>query len=246
MVTILGVKATWLGHGSFKLETSSGRIVYLDPWIEGNPVCPIKLADITKADIVCVTHGHIDHIGDSIRITKKTGAVFIGTPELGFFAQKSGIPEEGGEICALNIGGSCTIEGMEVIMTDAVHTSDIMVSETETVTGSGACGYVIVTEDNVSVYFAGDTGVFGDMRLIADLYAPQLAIVPVGGKYNMGVREAAYAAHLGRPRVFIPMHYGAFPDQEADLERLRELVRALAPATELVILKPGEPYAFPQ
>jgi len=246
MVTILGVIATWLGHGSFKLETSSGKTVYLDPWIEGNPACPIKLADITKADIVCVTHGHIDHIGDSIKIAKKTGAVFIGTPELGFFAKKNGIPEEGGELCSLNIGGSCTVKGIEVTMTDAVHTSDIMVSETETVTGSGACGYVLATEDGTNVYFAGDTGVFGDMKLIADLYTPQLAIMPVGGKYNMGVKEAAYAAHLVKPRVFIPMHYGTFPDQQANLGRLSDLVKTLAPSTELIVLKPGESYNYPR
>jgi len=240
----LGVNATWLGHGSFKLETSSGKIIYLDPWIDGNPACPIKLSDINQADIICVTHGHIDHIGDSIKIAKKTGAVFISTPELGFFARKNGIPDEGGELCPLNIGGSLTIRGTRVIMTNAVHTSDIMVSDTEEVAGSGSCGYVLVNEDDVRVYFAGDTGVFGDMRLIADLYVPQLAVMPVGGKYNMGVREAAYAAHLIRPKVFIPMHYGTFPDQKADLQELRDLLKAFAPFTNLIVLIPGESFNY--
>lgn len=240
----MGVKVTWLGHGSFKLETASGKIVYLDPWIDGNPACPVKLCDITRADIVCVTHGHIDHMGDSIRIVKKTGAVFIGTPELGFFARKNGVPDEGGDLCPLNIGGSSTIRGIEVIMTNAIHTSDIMVSQFEEVVGSGACGYVLSTGDDVRVYFAGDTGVFGDMRLIADLYVPQLAIMPVGGKYNMGIREAAYAASLMRPKVFIPMHYDAFPDQKADVEELRELVKVVAPFTDLIILKPGESFSY--
>ena len=240
----MGVKVTWLGHGSFKLETSSGQVVYLDPWIDGNPACPVRLGDITQANIVCVTHGHIDHIGDSIKIVKKTGAVFIGTPELGFFARKNGIPDEGGDLRPLNIGGSSTVRGIKVIMTDAAHTSDIMVNETEEATGSGACGYVLVTEDDARVYFAGDTGVFGDMRVIADLYGPQLAIMPVGGKYTMGVREAAYAAHLVRPRVFIPMHYGTFPDQEADMEELRELLNVMAPSTNLIILEPGETFDF--
>jgi L-ascorbate metabolism protein UlaG (beta-lactamase superfamily) len=246
MVNILSFKLTWLGHGSFKLETSTGKIIYLDPWIEGNPACPIKIADITQADIVCVTHGHIDHIGDSVKIVKKTGATFIGTPELGFFARRNGIPEEGGELCTLNIGGSAIVRGIKIIMTNAVHTSDIMVSETEEEVGSGACGYILVIEDDVRVYFAGDTGVFGDMRLIADLYNPHLAIVPVGGKYNMGVREAAYAAFLLRPKFLIPMHYGTFPDQEADLKRLSELINALAPTIELVILKPGNSYTYAQ
>ncbi len=240
----MGAKVTWLGHGSFRLETAQGKIVYLDPWIDGNPACPIKLSDITRADIVCVTHGHIDHIGDSIEIVKKTGAVFISTPELGFFARKNGIPEEGGELCPLNIGGSSTVSGIKVIVTNAVHTSDIMVSDTEEVVGSGACGYVLVTEDDVRVYFAGDTGVFGDMRLIADLYAPQLAIMPVRGKYNMGVREAAYAAYLMKPKVFIPMHYGTFPDQKADLEELNDLVKMMTPFTNLIILEPGESFNY--
>lgn len=235
---------TWLGHGSFKLETSTGKVVYLDPWIKENPACPIKLTDVTRADVVCVTHGHIDHIGDSIEIVKRTGAVFVGTPELGFFAQKRGILNEGGELCSLNIGGSANIRGIKVIMTNAVHTSDIMVSDTEEVAGSGACGYVLVTEDKIPIYFAGDTGVFTDMRIISDLYSPQVAIMPVGGKYNMGVSEAAYAAHLVKPKIFIPMHYGAFPDQEADLEKLRGLMESWAPATDLVILKPGESFVY--
>ena len=159
--------------------------------LEGNPSCPLELKDISKADIVCVTHGHIDHIGDSIEIVKKIDAIFIGTPGLGFFANTSGIPDEGGELCPLNIGGSVKIEDIKVIMTNAVHTSDIMINEKEEVVGSGACGYVIITEDNKSIYFSGDTGVFMDMKIISDLYSPEVAIMPIGGKYTMGVSEAA-------------------------------------------------------
>ena len=240
----MGVRLTWLGHGSFKLETSSGVVVYLDPWIRGNPACPIRIEEVTEADIVCVTHGHIDHIGDSIEITKRTGAVFIGIPELGFFARRNGIPDEGGELLTLNIGGSATVEDVRIVMTNAVHTSDIMVSDTEEVVGSGACGYVLMTDDDTRVYFAGDTGVFYDMKVISDLYSPQVAIMPVGGKYNMGVREAAYATYLIKPEVFIPMHYGTFPDQTADLEMLKELVGAVAPITSVVVLKPGETFTY--
>ena len=240
----MGVKITWIGHGSFKVETETQKIIYLDPWIKGNPVSKLSLDSITKADIVCVTHGHIDHIGDSIEIVKKTGAVFIGTPELAFYAQKCGVPTEGGDLCPLNIGGSCVVKGIKIIMTNAVHTSDIMVSEKDVVAGSGSCGYIIVTEGNVRIYFAGDTGVFGDMRLISDLYKPDIAIMPVGGKYNMGIREAAYAAYLVKPEIFIPMHYGTFPDQKADVEELKKMVSVWAPFTKVVVLNPGESFEY--
>ncbi|RLE41680.1 hypothetical protein DRJ16_05890 [Candidatus Woesearchaeota archaeon] len=142
------------------------------------------------------------------------------------------------------MGGSAKIKGIEIIMTNAVHTSDIMIGPAEEVVGSGACGYILVTEDEIRIYFAGDTGVFSDMKIIADLYSPQIAIMPIGGKYNMGVREAAYATYLIKPDVFIPMHYGTFPDQMADLNKLRNLVKVMAPATKLIILKPGETYNY--
>lgn len=241
---ILSVKITWIGHGSFKIETETNKIIYLDPWIEGNPVCNIKLDFIVRADIICVTHGHIDHIGDSIEIAKKTGGTLISTPEICFYAQKKGIPRDGGALCPLNIGGSCVIKGVKVIMTNAAHTSEIMISESDFTAGSGACGYVIITEGGVRIYFAGDTGVFGDMKIISDLYAPHIAIMPIGGKYNMGIREAAYAAHLMKPEILIPMHYGTFPDQEADISELKKLVNTLAPFTRVMALKPGETFEY--
>ncbi|MBS7609911.1 metal-dependent hydrolase [Candidatus Bathyarchaeota archaeon] len=243
----MGLMMRWIGHGSFMLETSMGRVIFLDPWLDGNPASTMKLKDITKADIVCVTHGHVDHLGDSIEIVRKTGAVFVSTPEICFFAQKKGIPLGGkdGGICALNIGGSAIIRGVEVIMTNAVHTSDIMISEVEETVGSGACGFILVSEDGIRVYFAGDTGVFSDMEIIGRLYSPHVAIMPVGGKYNMGIREAAYASHLIRPDAFIPMHYGTFPDQRADIRALSELLKYLAPATKLIVLKPGESVSYP-
>ena len=127
-----------------------------------------------------------------------------------------------------------------MIMANAVHTSDIMISDSEAVVGSGACSYIITSEDEPSLYFAGDTGVFMDMQIIADLYSPEVAILPIGGKYTMGVVEAAYAAQLLKPKTFIPMHFATFPDQEVDLKRLRILLDIRAPATDLVVLKPGE------
>jgi len=240
----MGVRIKWLGHASFQVVTDSGRHIYLDPWIRENPVCPIKMDDITRADIVCATHGHPDHLGESIEIIKKTKGILICSPEIGVFAQNKGIPYDGENSYPMNIGGSVKIDGIEVVMTNAVHTSDTW-EEGRLVTGSGACGYIIVTDEDVRIYFAGDTGLFGDMELIGQLYAPQIAMLPVGGKYNMGSREAAFAAHLIRADVLIPMHYGTFPNQTANLEELQNYLRVLAPMTRVKALKVGEVLRYP-
>jgi len=239
----MGVNIRWLGHASFQVVTDSGRHIYLDPWIKDNPVCPIKLKDIDKADIVCATHGHPDHFGDSIEIVKKLGGVLICSPELGVIAEKKGIPYDGNNSYPLNIGGSVKIKGIEVIMTNAVHTADTWEAG-ELVTGSGASGYVIVSDDGVSIYFAGDTALFGDMKLIGQIYAPHIAILPVGGKYNMGVREAAFAASFISPHIVIPMHYGTYPTQKADINELVNYAGILAPRTKIVSLNVGEEYKY--
>ena len=239
----MGITVRWLGHASFLITTDSGRRIFLDPWVKENPVCPIRFEDIDKADIVCVTHGHPDHLGDAIEIVKKVGGVLICSPELGLIAEKKGIPYDGQNSYPMNIGGSVRIKDVEVIMTNAVHTTDTW-EKGELVTGSGACGYVIIGE-GVRTYFAGDTGLFGDMKLIGEMYAPHVAILPVGGKYNMGVREAAFAASFLRPDTVIPMHHGTYPDQKADIDELIEYIKVLAPRTRVAALKVGEEYKHP-
>jgi len=235
----LTTKIKWLGHASFEIITNKGSIIYLDPWINGNPVCPIKLEEIEKADIVCVTHGHPDHLGDGIEIAKKTKAKFICSPEIGKYAEMAGIPYDKENSIPLNIGGSAEINGISITMVPAVHSSDTWI-EGKMYPGSGACGYVIKTEDNVRIYFAGDTGLFGDMRLIGEVYAPHIAILPVGGKYNMGIREAAIASSFLSPEIVIPMHYGTYPNQMANIDEFIKLVNTLAPKTKVLVPKCGE------
>lgn len=236
---------TWLGHGSWKMTTSQGTIIYLDPWITDNPACPITLGDIDEANIVCVTHGHSDHLGNAIEIVLDTGATLVTLPEVAAYCDNHGIPYDDNGGC-VHTGGSVKQEDVRIHAVFALHSSDIMgqeyVTEGQLMPGSGTCGMILTPDDGTSVYFAGDTGVFGDMELIGKLYRPKVAVLPIGGKYTMGVREAAYAMELLDSQILIPGHYDTFPGQEADTDELIRQMTVRCPRAEAVILDPGESY----
>jgi L-ascorbate metabolism protein UlaG (beta-lactamase superfamily) len=236
---------TWLGHGSWRMNTPQGTVLYLDPWIRGNPACPISIEQVDRADIVCVTHGHSDHLGNAIEIVKKTNAVLVTLPEVAAYCDRQGIPYDDRGGC-LHTGGSVRQNNVQIYAVFALHTSDIWEGggdqEERVVAGSGACGMVVEAEGAPTIYFAGDTGIFGDMALIGKLYQPEISILPIGGKYTMGVREAAYAIEMLGSRVLIPGHYNTFPNQQADLGELCRQVAVRAPHTKVVPLKPGETY----
>lgn len=234
-------KITWLGHASVAVEFDE-HVVYFDPWLEQNPVCKVKLKDISKASAVCVTHGHDDHIGDSLELVRRTGATLICTPELGFYAELKGL-REAKDVYALNVGGSWFASGFVITMVPAVHTSEIMGEgwvKGPIQPGAGTVGFVLAIEGGAIIYFSGDTGVFGDMAIIRDLYRPDVAILAVGGKYNMGYREAAYAVSLLLPDYVIPTHYGTFQNQPLDIEKLKAEMAIRAPGVKLVGLRPSE------
>jgi L-ascorbate metabolism protein UlaG (beta-lactamase superfamily) len=239
-------KITWLGHASVKVE-GADSVVFFDPWIDGNPACSLKIDEIKRADAVCVTHGHNDHIGDSIEIVKRTKAPLICSPEIGFYAEKYGVTYDKGSI-PLNVGGSWETDRFTITMVNAVHTSDIMGQEWKEngiiMPGSGSVGYVIEFKGGPSIYYGGDTGVFGDMAIIRDLYSPEVAVLPAGGKYNMGVREAGYAASLIHPKFFLPIHYDTFPNQTLDLGRLEAEIVVRAPHVKLVRWRPSETFEY--
>ncbi|MFC1694325.1 metal-dependent hydrolase [Candidatus Latescibacterota bacterium] len=241
-------KITWLGHASVKVEFKE-LVFYFDPWIEANPACNLKLEDIKKATAVCVTHGHLDHIGDSIEIVKQTGAKFVCHPGVSWYANKYGIKDGSENSHPLAAGGSWITDNFTIKMVQAVHTSDIMcegfkVDESIEI-GSGSVGFVLHLKDGPTIYFSGDTDVFGDMAIIRDLHCPQIAILTAGGRYNMGYREAAYATALLQPEYVITTHHGTWPpDQMLDFDQLEAEMKVRSPKANLVRIKPGESFEY--
>jgi len=221
-------KITWLGHAAFKVEIAD-KVVLVDPWLDGNPTSPVKASEITKADIIYVTHDHGDHLGDAMSICKRTNATFVGTFELGNYAQSEGVKN----IVGLNIGGSVDIKGIRIHVVHAFHTAS-----------KGAPTGAVIEGEGKSVYHAGDTGVFGDMQIIGELYKPDVALIPIGGYYTMGALEAAEAVRLIEPKVVIPMHYRTFPVLAQSADEFVKLVSEKAHKVKVVVLKPGESYQF--
>ena len=227
----------WLSHAGFIVSTPGGKTIIIDPWITENPLCPIKLDDITTANIVLVTHDHFDHAGNAVDIVNKTGATLVAQPEtVNRFKKDLGLSDEriifGG--FGMNIGGSATIDGITITMTQAFHSSE---------TGSPS-GYIIKLEDGTTIYHAGDTGIFESMRLLGELYSIDLALLPIGSAFTMDPYQAAKALTLLKPKRVIPMHYKTFPILEQSADSFVELAKKEAPEVEVVVLQPGEEYSW--
>ena len=229
-----GGTVTWLGHASFLIQSPRGVRVAVDPFIEHNPKFP-KGFDLGKVDVVAGTHGHADHFGDdAIGLGKKTGATVVGIYELGLYAGSRGVEKTSG----MNKGGQQTVAGVEFRMVAADHSAGAAGGGGVLYTGE-PCGYVMTFEDGFRIYHAGDTNVFSDMALIGELYAPDLALLPIGDFYTMGPREAAKACELlAVPRV-VPMHFGTFPVLTGTPDALRAELARRTLATEVIELAPG-------
>ena len=236
--TVKRVRITWLGHSAFRFDTPGGKVVLIDPWVE-NPRAPQSAREIPHVDVILVTHGHSDHLGNTIEIARRTGAKVIAVHELALFLQKAGVSSAEG----MNKSGTLSVDGLTVTMVDAKHSSGIE-SGPDIFPGSDPAGFVITFENRLRVYHAGDTGVFLDMKLIGELYKPDVAILPIGGLYTMGPLEAAKACALLRPRTIIGMHYGTFPALTGTPAELRKL---LAPdqRKRVKTLEPGVPADLP-
>jgi L-ascorbate metabolism protein UlaG (beta-lactamase superfamily) len=226
-----GIKLTWLGHATFRVETPGGKTILIDPWVMGNPMCPEKEKSVGKVDVMLCTHGHFDHIGDAVEIAKKHHPKVVGIPELCGWLEKKGVKQT----AEMNKGGTQTVDDIKVTMVHADHSCGIKDGD-ELVYGGEACGYVVEFANGMKIYHAGDTNVFGDMQIIRELYAPDIAMIPIGDHYTMGPREAAYACKLLKPKMVIPMHFGTFPVLTGRPSQLQKL----APEVEVREMKPGE------
>ena len=226
-----GIKLTWLGHATFRVETPGGKTVIVDPWVMGNPACPASEKKVQKADFLLCTHGHSDHIGDAVEIARQHNSVVVGMPELCQWMENKGVKQ----FAEMNKGGTQSVGDMKVTMVHAVHSSGITDGD-QIIYGGEACGYVMEFANGIKIYHAGDTCVFSDMQLIRELYAPDIAMLPIGDHYTMGPREAAYACKLLKPKTVIPMHYGTFPVLTGTPAELKKL----AAEVEVLEMKPGQ------
>ena len=224
---------TWLGHGTFVLVSPGGKRIVIDPWLDGNPSCPADRKKIDAADLILLTHGHFDHTADAVAVARATGAPVVGVYDLTQWLELKGVKNTSG----MNKGGTQTVAGIAVTMVDAKHSSSV-VEDGKIVYLGEACGYVLRFENGLTIYFAGDTSVFGDMALIGEMYRPSIAFLPIGDHFTMGPEQAAKAAALLGVKRVVPMHYGTFPLLSGTPGRLRALVAPLG--VEVLELKPGE------
>jgi L-ascorbate metabolism protein UlaG (beta-lactamase superfamily) len=230
-----GFALTWLGHNTFKLVTRGARTVLLDPWVEGNPACPKEAKTFDKIDVITITHGHGDHIADAVTLAKKFKPAVICNYEISLYLARKGVAGTIG----MNKGGTVEAAGLKFTMVQALHSSGIE-DGGQVIYGGEACGFVITLEDGTRIYNAGDTAVHAEMALIGELYAPDIALLPIGDLFTMSPREAAVAARMLKPKWIVPSHYGTFPALTGTPEQLREELKKLDLDIEVVALRPGE------
>ncbi len=226
------MQITWLGHGTFQFRLPSGQVILLDPWTDGNPAYP-KGFEIERVDLMCITHGHFDHIHDTVPLAKKFSPEVIAIFETCTWLESKGVEKTR----PMNKGGSQQVGQLTVTMTHAVHSCGIL-DDGKIIYGGEASGYVFRFGDGRVAYFAGDTNVFTDMQLIEQLYHPELAFLPIGDVFTMGPTAAAVACGLLRAKKVIPMHFGTFPALTGRPDALRRLVAANG--TEIWELTPGK------
>ena len=228
------VSFTWIGHGSWKVRSAKGKHILIDPWVMNNPVAPESLKKVEQCDLMLITHGHFDHVADALEIARATKPTIITNFEIGAWLGSKGI--DPATIIGANQGGTIDVDGIKVTLVHAEHSCGISEGD-GIIYGGTACGLVIEFENGFTIYFAGDTDVFGDMAIIAELSDFDVAFLPIGDFYTMGPHRAAKAASLLGVKTVVPSHFGTFPPLIGRPKALQSLV---GPGVKVLDIKPGD------
>jgi L-ascorbate metabolism protein UlaG (beta-lactamase superfamily) len=234
MTSSTGTRITWLGHATVLVETAQGTNIMIDPFIAQNPKYPKGFDLPSKIHYILLTHGHGDHISDAVPVARKHGSTIVAIYELAAFVGGKGIPDTIG----MNLGGTVEIQDVQATMVEAKHSSGAQDDNGTHYVGVAA-GFVLKVNNGPVLYHAGDTTVFGDMKMIAELYHPEIVMLPIGGHYTMGPTEAALAVRLLQPKTVLPLHFGTFPPLTGTPKQLAELVDA---GVHVVQWNPGDTF----
>lgn len=237
-MNLFDVEITWLGHATFLMEYD-GQKILVDPWLSQNPSCPEEYHGL-EPDLVLITHGHSDHIGDVFEVAERTDAPFVGIFDLVSWLGANGVDEE--RLIGMNKGGTVDLDdfGVSVSMTDARHSSAFADGNGRPIYLGEPAGFVVEFDSGLSVYVAGDTSLFGDMEWIAELYEPDLAILPIGDRFTMDPLQAAYATELLEVDAVVPCHWGTFPLLTGTPEAFEEEIAAMELDVEVLTMEPGQ------
>jgi L-ascorbate metabolism protein UlaG (beta-lactamase superfamily) len=235
MTEAKSTRITWLGHSTVLVQTAKGTNILIDPFMAQNPKYPKDFALPSKIHYILLTHGHGDHISDTVPVAKRHGSTVVAIYELAEYMAGKGVSETIG----MNLGGTVQLDDVAATMVEAKHSA--AAQDEKGVHNVGvAAGYVLTIDGGPVLYHAGDTAVFADMSLIRELYAPKVAMLPIGGHFTMGPKEAAVAARLLAPEVILPLHFGTFPPLKGTPEEVAALV---GPGVKVVNWKPSEEFS---
>lgn len=222
MIDMVSLK--WLGHAAWLIKFREATVL-IDPFLSGNPAAAVKQEDLKGIDFILITHTHSDHVGDAFTIAKREKSRIIGMFELYEMAAKEGV--DSNQLSGMNKGNMVDFGKIKVALTHADHSGE-------------ECG-VVVSADGKTIYHAGDTALFRDMKTIQELYRPDVALLPIGGYFTMGPVEAAKAVEWLKPKIAVPMHFNTFPPIKQDPDRFRVLAGKFA---EVKILEPGQEFTI--